>query len=463
MIKLSYLSLGLVMLASGYSYADTEYYEHRMISDSLSTSTMVSLTDDELEQTQGQALFNLSYLAPGQATNPYNSSNGNIGFYTLGIEAEVAINANIKNLQLGCGGVNGAGGCDVEIQNFSLGCIANSSGVCVSLPTNTTGTATNNPASHTTISSTVTDLAANQQQLKDFVLTNPFYQFAIRNPDNAATREVVGIRIGAANAEGPMSFNDIITFSGYLSGIANITMQGQTNTALTSTTGYAPNGSTTPAYDYNLGLSNWCLVSVIFCVAQADQYQVKFDGQSRMWAVDNSGNRFTQAYIRDTDLQSVVRGVVDSVEIVRTYNALGTTIGNAVLGLISDNVYDRIIGQLATGLGISVAEIPGYNIPYNLSNVGSLDINSPAFGITLQSQDLYYPGYFKYDAAGNATTTRVTMTKGWAMNLPAAFELMISQPMSEFTNNILSGSAAQGNIVGLPAPYRNCWGNVKFC
>lgn len=434
-------------------------------------SHLVMLTDEELAQEQGQALFNLSYLAPGQAGNNMSTAS-NIGFYTFGIEAEVAINANIKNLQLGCGGVNGANGCDIDIQNFSLGCIANSSGVCVSLPVTTTGSATTSTAQHTTSSSTVNDTLGNQQQLKDFVLTNPFYQFAIKNPDSAATREIVGIRIGAANAKGPMSFNDIISFSGYLSGLADISMQGQTNTALTSTTGYSPTGTRTPAYDYNLGLSNWCLVSVVVCLANADEYQVKFNGQQRLWAVDNSGTRFSQAYIKDTDLDSVVKGVVDSVSVVRTYNLFGTDLGNTILGIISQNVYDRIMGQLATGLGIPVSSIPGYDIPYNLSNVGSLEIDSSDFGLSVQSMPISYPGYYAYEFNSTATnrtaanyvkSSAVYMQQGWSMYLPNAFTLNVSQPMSDFTNTILTGAAAQGNIVGLSAPYRNCWGTLTFC
>ena len=467
----SMLFLFTVML-SGFSYAESVNVEPGSVAAKpVAASGLLSLTDEELANENGQALFNLSYLPPGATGNNMSLASG-VGIYTLSMEAQLELNANIRNLQLGCGGSNGAGGCDVEIQNFSLGCIANSAGVCVSLPPTTTGTATNSPATHTVPSGTVTDTLGNQTQMKDFVLTNPFYQFAIRNPDKASTREIVGLRIGAASSKGPMSFNDIISFSGYLSGLADITMQGQTNTALTSTTGYAPTGTRTPAYDYNLGLSNWCLVSIIFCVAQADEYQVKFDGQHRLWAVDNSGTRFSQGYIRDTDLDQVVRGVVDTVSIVRTYNAFGTGLGNAILGIISDNVYNKIMGQLAAGLGIPVASVPGYDIPYNLSNVGSLDVDSKDFGISVQSIPISYPGYYSYAFNTTATTRTaanyvqnapVYMQKGWTMYLPNAFTLNISQPMSDFTNTILTGAAAQGNIVGLPAPYRNCWGTLTFC
>ena len=79
---------------------------------------MSTLSDEELSDTQGQALFNLSYLSPGDTSN-YETTN-NIGFYRLGVEAEIAANLNIKKLQLGCGGINGAGKCDIDIDNLSL-------------------------------------------------------------------------------------------------------------------------------------------------------------------------------------------------------------------------------------------------------------------------------------------------------------------------------------------------------
>ena len=39
----------------------------------------------------------------------------------------------------------------------------------------------------------------------DFVLNNPFIEFAIDNPNSAATRQVAGFRLGALSALGMMS------------------------------------------------------------------------------------------------------------------------------------------------------------------------------------------------------------------------------------------------------------------
>lgn len=421
---------------------------------SVYAATLQQMSDEQMSETTGQALFSLNYTAPGDSGNYYNKTNGNIGFYKLGLEADVSLNANIKNLQLGCGGVNGANGCDIEISNFSLGCIADSSGHCLSLLPNVTGNATNNPATHTTSSSTITDISK-ANQIKDFVLTNPFFQFGIRNPDSASTREVVGVRIGAENAKGPMSFNDIISFSGYLSGTADITMLAKSKMAFTTNSVYANDKDT----NGNLGLADW---NILLWVDASDVRADVTKDITRKWAVSNAGNRFNFAQIVGADLDSVVNDVVDSVDNVTSKDGLGG-LYDLLFPALKSGVKDKVKAQLASGLGISTSQLSNFNLKYNLSNVGALDIDSPSFGITLQSQNLYYPGYVAYDQAGNATTTPVAMTRGWGMYLPAAFTLNISQPLDVFTSAILGGAAKNGNIVGLPAPYRNCYGNLTFC
>lgn len=131
-----------------------------------------SMDDDAMRQIQGQALFNTNYIAPG-AGNP----NANIGFYRLGLEAELQLNANIKRLALGCDGVNGAGPCDIELSNVRLTGIGAGNGVDAGPPTSA-------------------------------VLTNPFFEFAIRNPTSPSTREIVGLRFGSAAALGKLSIGE---------------------------------------------------------------------------------------------------------------------------------------------------------------------------------------------------------------------------------------------------------------
>ncbi|WP_231866057.1 hypothetical protein, partial [Alcanivorax sp. HI0003] len=61
----------------------------------------------------------------------------------------------------------------------------------------------------------------------------PFFQFAIKNDSSKTLREVVGIRLGGEDVSGPLSFGSLNTFSGYMSGQANLEMQGADNVAIT--------------------------------------------------------------------------------------------------------------------------------------------------------------------------------------------------------------------------------------
>ena len=160
-LHLAMLTLGSLCLNSAYA-----------------SDTLHSLSDSEMSATTGQALMSMSYISPqddanleANRTNQRDPNNGGIGFYKLGMEAEVELNANIKKLQLGCGGMNGAGVCDIDIDNLSL------SGV-------------------------VDRNDRNARASSSAKITNPFLEFAIKNPSSASTREVVGFRLSAEKVQG---------------------------------------------------------------------------------------------------------------------------------------------------------------------------------------------------------------------------------------------------------------------
>ena len=181
---------------------------------------MIQLSDAQLSETTGQALMSMTYIAPNDSKNLMSkySSDSNIGFYKLGIEAEMELNANIKNLQLGCGGTNGAGACDVDIKNLSL------SGLPAGYDSKT-GSPPNYGSSD--------GRAATSAKM-----TNPFMEFAIKNPTASATREVVGLRFSAEKIDGlltagiengllPSTTDGIQTLSGFMR-IAATTGEAQT-------------------------------------------------------------------------------------------------------------------------------------------------------------------------------------------------------------------------------------------
>lgn len=144
---------------------------------------MVSLNDEELSAVQGQALMNLAYAN--------STTDSSLGFYKLGMEANVELNANINKLQLGCGGISGPGQCDIDIDNLSL-----------------SGNSDNRDG----------------RVGSSALLTNPFIEFAIKNKDNASTREIMGFRLSAEKVIGLLTLgtensnekNGINVLSGYL-------------------------------------------------------------------------------------------------------------------------------------------------------------------------------------------------------------------------------------------------------
>lgn len=155
---------------------------------------MTALNDDELSEVEGQALMNLEYTAGSNGTDSLGQSytQSNLGFYKLGLSAEIEMNANIKKLQLGCGGSNNSirAGCDIDIDNLSLSGIPE---------------------------------AGQERPETSAKLTNPFIEFAIKNPTSAATREVMGFRVSAEKIVGLLTAgtndgtpNGINTLSGYM-------------------------------------------------------------------------------------------------------------------------------------------------------------------------------------------------------------------------------------------------------
>ena len=165
-----------------------------LLNSTLVQANSLQIMDDaQLSNVTGQSLLTLSYISPNDSNNleaKRLNGNQNIGFYKLGMEADIDLNANIRRLQLGCGGVNGIG-CDIDIDYLSLSGVAETS----------------------------TERASSSAKI-----TNPFIEFAIRNPNTSSTREVVGLRLSAEKVLGLLTLgtqnsaqaNGINSFSGYM-------------------------------------------------------------------------------------------------------------------------------------------------------------------------------------------------------------------------------------------------------
>lgn len=211
MKRMNYLTFAMLAVMSGSAVA-TSF-----------SSGLSVMSDQELAAETGQALFNLSYIAPTDAANQMNgktvggTSVGSVGFYKLGLEGEMELNANIRNLQLGCGGRNGADGCDIDIKNLALS----------GLPDGGTHNIQGVPTPNGGYDANGTPVFANGRASTSAKLTNPFMEMAIKNPGSASTREVVGFRLsaekisalltaGLENLAGPTSTDGIQTLSGFM-------------------------------------------------------------------------------------------------------------------------------------------------------------------------------------------------------------------------------------------------------
>lgn len=429
-IALRWLTALAMVMTSGLLYAE-----------------MQSLPDGELSKVSGQALF-----VGNKQTNATHS------FYSMGFDAKLELNTNIRELKLG----ETSTGVDLWAKNLALGCVANGSGVCVD------------------------SSDAGASQLLPFTLMRPFVQLAIKNDNNRATREVVGFRLGAENASGPMSIGNFESFSGYLSATANITMEEQgrgvnpDDVAVTcgpSTSpcpGSGPFSPGTNAFGLNepfrsLGLNNDQACFVI-CV-QFRTLTVSYGTVSRNnLPVVLQGRRQSQALIQGARLSDAVNEITATLSIERSSGALSAGLIDAIKGLVVGQMQDKIKGQFWVGLNLQTLSglgnwsnssaqqtyLNNYAIPYNVQNLHSVMVNSPLFGLSFQKESVQYPGY------------AVAMQKGWSMYLPNAFTLTVSEPTTQFVSNIMSGAAAAGNIVALPANggrnvFDNCWGAAKFC
>ena len=304
--------------------------------------SMSIMNDGELSTVDGQSLVTLSYLAPTDAGN-FESAN-NIGFYKLGFEADVEANLNMKKLQLGCGGVNGAGACDLDIDNFSL---------------------SGNPAS---TGNAATD--RNNRVQSDALLRNPFFQFAIKSPNSASNREVVGLRVSAEQTFGLLSFgtentdtpSGINSYSGYMSiGSATGVATTQSRNMTKAQTGKDMNGririvdffDTTAAFTsdtYNLVLSpaSATVVTTPTVVSGTRMSSVNLSGTATIAPISFAGT-----------MTATVLGFID----------------------LNKNVTGSISGLTAT--------VP---ITQNLGFIHKIPLAGNPFGLSLQGQAVHWPG-----------------------------------------------------------------------
>lgn len=331
---------------------------------------LTSLDDQQMSEVTGQALLNLNYVAPG-GSNP----NGNMGFYRLGLEAQLELNANIKKLQLGCGGVKGTG-CDIDIDNIALTGITSSTAQGAGVGT-------------------------------DFKLTNPFIEFAIQNPDSAATRTITGFRLGALSALG----------------IMNIGSNGDLNTLADDT-----------------GINSLS---------------------------GDIGVRVTNAKINDVRATVLGLGLLRGSATIDSYSTtlLNNRDSTFSLTKMTAQASPSLLSLKLTNVNMN--DIP-YRTVHQLlvadtDSNGNLIPTSNAY-ISSQSKDIFWQNVSNQTWASNAAK------QGWWISIPQTQfnNLSIDQTVNISVLSALPG-ALLGTPVNLAPvdlgqmPISNCYGNLKFC
>jgi hypothetical protein len=394
-----------------------------------SQAAMQSLTDTELDAVQGQALITAGY-----------TSSGNMGFYKVGLQANLEINANIRKLQLGCGGANGASGCDIDIDNFSL------SGNCANRPS------------------------------CDAVMKNPFIEFAVKNPGNSSQREISGFRLSSELLTGLMSAgtndgtaNGINTISGYLpiaasSGVAQTAAGTMTNS-----------------------LSGAAKVTVLGIGIMNSNYVT----DNRGLPVQSVGTPFNVSALtvsgsRMQNVNLTANATVPDLSVAGERTAYLDILGLSIAHL---NLTSTVHGLKAN-----------MNINEDLGYIHNLPVNSP-FSLSLQKESILWPGQAVAAQRGWWMSFSDPIQLG-DLSPPSSYRADISsaypQVASKVSNYLaahpvsLDAGSAVAGIIGFPiyvnagtldlsgySPVNvpltnlplgtaqnvsaNCWGSSKFC
>lgn len=427
------------------------------------TIKLTELSDTEMSQVEGQALMSLSYLAPTDAKNPMKNITGsnNIGFYKLGIEAELELNANIKNLQLGCGGENGAGACDIDIKNLSL------SGL---------------PSSY---DADGVPLYSNGRAATSGKITNPFMEFAISNPNSASTREIKGLRFSAEKINALLSAGiDNGTQASTTDGIQRLSgfmqIAGTSGTAYTQQTtfGLTQNQQLGGVARLCVGILGTCLladtdINFVSKPTSPNSTGITVPSVSTDFKINPfvvNGSRLTKATVND------IRTVLSKIPIAADSTGLysPSLFANDILevDLNCNNVSGRGCG-LITALKDTAkfkmgqdSAITNLNLNIDFEQSLSMFHNIPLTGtggyLSLQSMALLWPGA-TVSAADVGKTSFSQMgentdvaQKGWWMSFAEPVQLgklNVTQPI--ILNDAILAQVAQRVTQTLTADYVN--------
>ncbi len=397
-----------------------------------SVAQLEPLDSEGLRQVSGQAAIYTSYIDPTATGNA-----SGLGFFTLGVNGTVSVNANIQHLQLGCGGVNGPG-CDIDLSDVRL-------------------SGTKPGASGTYADS-------------DAVLGNPFIQFAIKNPTSLSSRQVVGIAFGAQNVQALLSVGENPTPN--VPGTVGGTPGGET--------GFGTLSGSFEALVQDL--RNPLAVTVLGIPAATGNAYVKVTPtqpalSSTLVTQEASGNVQTGGYyqfVSGSRLTGVNLGPITLV--VPQLNVLLPFIN--VNGFSATATYTPFNLIDLHNLIVSSNQNSGLLLSLNSQailwpQVGSQGVST--FPTTAQTLDANGNVSSRgYNSSGNAISLNQLMAQtGWWLSAPQA---TIGDPANGFitttqanvdlltvVGGLVLGNIPVGSVNSRQIPVQNCYGGLKFC
>lgn len=412
-----------------------------------SAMALTPMEDGDLSDVVAQGLFVSDHITGTELTGS-NAYSQPFDFYRMGLDGELAINLNASKLQLGCGGINdfisASKGCDVDLDYATF------------MGKNAAANGPGDP-------------------LSDFKLKRPYIELAIKNPESPTLREVVGIKIGAEQADGAISigrryFNNgalnqentatastcntgatigngvlgchsgINAVSGFLGAEMSITMRVQANVCLGGLIGNFCLGIPIPLDAY--GCAGRTSTTVDDCGTTINDALF----------VDVAGTRMTSLGLRAAQLSLEGQNIVGDLADALLGNAYASL--NADLRLVHHLVFDQTSDFFLSFQREPVA-YPRYakDTPGNSLPPGAFDSCNSAFA-TARCDSAY----------------AVPANTGWWLNAPAV-KLMDVNGNANLGNlslgDALSLLAAPGYTVSNPefnlTPAQNCYGASHFC
>jgi|JI10StandDraft_1071094.scaffolds.fasta_scaffold96049_2 hypothetical protein len=417
------------------------------ISASPTLYAMQALTDEEMSRTAGQALYHYQY-----------TQQGGLGFYRMGLQAEMEMNLNIRKLQLGCGGVNAGAGkpnCDLDIDYLSL-------------------SGQNFDAGGNPIAMTREDRVGSSA-----TVTNPFFEIAVKNPTSASTREIAGIRFSAEKLQGlltaglentgtPNGINSLSGFlriqsdsSGYVYGRANT---GARDFIASSNASYTVNGVTGTYNNQVTGKVKVTGLGFLGGAIEPITFQT-IDGGFKIPRMDNipfirSGIVVNSNRITSLPLKATLNVPSIKVDWRNVYPANGQTIyhnpvespidwgfnvprevqtqGGSVRARITDCGFLACIfiqnGDILQSVMMkgSINNIVGdVTINQGLGYIHHLPIRSAGY-LSVQSQDIRWPGSYSGPNPENpAQTVTDIAKKGWWLSMSDPINLGSVDPTKD--------------------------------